>query len=187
MQQGKEKLNYETLTLKEARAAGLTGNIFIDTAAHEDFIYNTAAKIYHDIHVANRDVTGFEDVLVYENIEKLISDLGDEIFDTFFDVEDEEFMPEAFTADDIDIINEFIHQPRPTEGNMVRYDLTKTDLTDEDLDDILKKLGFIAKEWRNYQNDVYPVVILYEEREGDDFHLEMRLENPFSLYLEKYY
>lgn len=83
------------------------------------------------------------------------------------------------------MVEEFINQPRPSKGNMVRNDLTKTDLIDEDLDDILFELGFIKKEWYDIQE--YPVVVLYEEREGDDFHLEMRLDSPFSLYLEKHY
>lgn len=186
MQEGKEKLNYETITWKDAQAAGLTDNIFIDPEAHETFIYNTAAKIYHDIHVMNRDVAGFENVLTFENIETLITHLGREILDTFFDVEDEEFMTEeSYPPDEVEEVIDFIKQPRPTQGNMVRNDLTKSNLTDEDLDDILSKLGFIKKEW--HENKDYPIVILYEEREGDDFHLEMRLKNPFSLYLEKYY
>lgn len=87
------KLNLETCTFEEVKSAGLDKNMFVSPVAYENFVYGAATKIYHDIHAANRDVDGFEDALTYENIEKLIEDIANEIFDNFWDVEDDEFPP----------------------------------------------------------------------------------------------
>lgn len=84
-----KKINLETCSLDDVSAAGLEDNLFANPLAFESYVWENACRIFSDWQKAQKKIEGISE-MTHEAVEEYILNLADQIFASFWEVEDDE-------------------------------------------------------------------------------------------------